>query len=348
MEDVKWWDDTESPAFSSQVITIESRFTKAKKWLTKKMTAYLEKMDAVVPRRLHRKDGFHPSSMGSHFCPRMETFRRLLPRAYDGKKFAGSTQLRFELGKAGHSHWQDIIYGKMRLLKGTWACNRCIYMVDGTMPDIPCLACGWPVHKRFGTPAPASEQSVPCQETCHWPDGFDADGRDCAQCNRGGKWTFEETDIEIPKYEIVGHFDGIIDYDGEDRVLEFKTKYPEAFPLQEPDEDHVIQCNVYMWALDHPLGVIVYLNKSTGETTDFLLEQDPSVKKLVIQRIEFVRTHVAEGTFPNGVCGGPKAPDAKTCPFSDVCFWGYDDIETLKEQLAAREELLEQEEDDGR
>lgn len=348
-DEIQWWDDVDSPAFAAQIITTQGLHGKRKSKLTAQMIEFLEERDLTVPRRLHREDGFHPSSLGSRFCARLETFKRLLPRAFDDKRFSGNLQLRFEMGKAGHGHWQTNLYGKMRILRGIWECTRCTRRVyDAYMPEHPCPKCNWPVNPATGGKAPRSSRSKRCDAVCIWPGGFDTQERDCAACERGGNWTFKETRIEIPELEIVGHYDGIIFYEGLDRVLEFKTRDPKLFPVQEPDEDHVIQCNIYMWAEEIDHGLIVYLNKGTGETVEFEIEPDPTVRQLIETRINYVRQYVAEKTLPNGVCGSPKSFDAKICPYSDCCFLGYDKLEEVVAWIKEREDYeAVREEDDA-
>lgn len=327
-EEVAWWDEPDSPAFSAQVVTTSREYTK-KRTLSTAVEEWLEDVENDLPRRLHREDGFHASELGQYFCGRLSVLKRLMPRVVDNKRFSGKMHLRFQMGRAGHEQWQRGVYGKMRILEGTWACNRCTYRTKGVMPDHPCPRCGWQVSPRFCSPAPKSSKSRPCAQVCVWPGGYDVKRRDCARCEKGGHWDFKETRIEIPEFNIVGRFDGILLWDGKRRLLEFKTRRPEDFPLYEPYEDHIIQCNVYMRGAKVDRGMIVYLNKSTGETTEFHLKPDPRVHALIEGRIRLVWKAIEDGVLPNGVCGGPKTQDARACPYVDVCFLGFDSFEGL-------------------
>lgn len=328
-----WWDDVDSPAFVAQVVTITRDFPPASKTLTEQVQSFLEEANAKTPRRLHRADGFHASELGSRWCGRYAAFKKLLPRPVDGRQFLGALMLRFEMGRAAHHHWQNNVFGKMRILKGTWACSRCTHKVKGFMPSEPCPRCKWPVNPALRTRAPKSSRSKNCADYCSWDGGYDADGRDCALCEIGGSWEFRETFVELPELGIVGKFDGVLLYRGEEVVFEFKTRRSEDFPLTEPKEDHVIQCNVYMRATGIKKGLVVYLNKNTGETVEFPLDPDPRVDQLIEQRTSSVKKAVEEGVLPNGTCSGPRSSDAKVCPYQDVCFLGHDDIEAIKSSL---------------
>ena len=331
---VDWWDEADSPAFSAQVVTTSQEYVK-KRTLSTATEEWLEEVENNLPRRLHREDGFHASELGQYFCGRFSAFKRLMPRVVDSKRFSGKIHFRFQMGRAGHTHWQKNVYGKMRILKGTWSCSRCTYRIKGLMPDHPCPKCGWQVSPKFCSPVPKSSKSRACASVCVWPGGYDERQRDCVLCEKGGHWDFKETRIEIPELGIVGRFDGILLWDDKEWLLEFKTRRPEDFPLYKPYEDHVIQCNVYMRGVGIERGMIVYLNKSTGETTEFHLKPDPKIHELIEHRIDLVNAAVAEGDLPNGICGGPKTQDARACPFVDACFLGYDNIDDLKEHMAA-------------
>lgn len=96
-----------------------------------------------------------------------------------------------------------------------------------------------------------------------------------------------------------------------------------------PEDDHVIQATIYMWATGMKEALICYLNKSTGETTEFLIPYDERIVDMVKQRITNVREAIADRMLPNGICGGPKSQEAKVCPYQDVCFLGYDHLDDV-------------------
>ena len=102
-----WWDQKDSPGFNSAVGETGELFAgmiPEEESLTKMITTYLEDLDLKIPRRLGRKDGFHPSALGD-MCLRHAVFQRVLPKAHDARRFPGSVKLRFELGHAVHGHW---------------------------------------------------------------------------------------------------------------------------------------------------------------------------------------------------------------------------------------------------
>ena len=75
-----------------------------------------------------------------------------------------------------------------------------------------------------------------------------------------------ETPIENIEYEIQGHADGIIEVGGKEGVLEIKSINSNQFyALHEPKPEHLIQLNVYMFALDIPRGCLLYECKDNQE-----------------------------------------------------------------------------------
>ncbi len=330
---MNWWDQKGDLAFENIVGDTFDMFAgviPGEESLNGMMIDYLPTVDTKVPRRVRRKDGFHASSIGT-MCIRLETMKRAIPRAHDSKTFPGELHLRFQIGHAVHEHWQRNILGKMRILKGTWVCSRCTReQKDCFMPDGPCPRCRWQVNPVTHRPAPASRASSDCATGCKWPGGFFEAGRDCAFCERGGQWNFKESFIKIEEYDIVGAYDGIVMYNGVERLLEMKTKDVWAWDkMTQPHDSHVIQANVYMWGTGLKEAVICYINKNSGLMKEYLVKFDPKVIERGIKNIEAVHRALDEGELPNGVCGSPREKRAKECAYTDLCFAGYEKISEL-------------------
>jgi len=349
MSEDNWWDQSGSPAFYSAVGETGNLFAGRipdEESLTQMIMKHLEEVDLKIPRRVKRKDGFHPSALGD-MCLREAVFQRVLPKAQDARRFPGTVKLRFAIGTAVHDHWQTQIMGKMRVLRGTWQCSRCTHKVKNTfMPHEPCTHCQWQVKPNpkdlsQRIKAERSRYSEGCAANCAWPSGdrkpFFSVGRDCAFCERGGKWLFRESSIYLKEFDIVGFYDGIVLYNGEERVIDLKTKDVYAWEnLSEPDAKAIMQIRIYMWALNVPRGVIAYINKNSGLMKEFLVEQDPEMIEQVKRNIEFVHRAIEENELPNGVCGSKRDSRAKQCAYADECFMGCDNITALKELLTAR------------
>ncbi|WP_457644190.1 hypothetical protein [Persephonella sp.] len=88
--------------------------------------------------------------------------------------------------------------------------------------------------------------------------------------------------MEIYDYElkIVGHPDGVI----KDTVVEFKTISPWALKKAEvlPYHHHIFQLTGYMYLLRKSKGLIVYIEKSSGEIYEYpvqLTDEDIKILK---------------------------------------------------------------------
>ena len=331
-----WWDQHNDqefikavgpmPLFAGQIVEEES--------LNRMIIDHLEETDRKIPRSVKRKAGFHASAFG-YWCGRFEVLRRSIQKASDGRRFPGSLLLRFNVGTAIHEHWQQEIFAKMRVLKGRYYCSRCLHKIkDAFLPDNPCPKCAWPINPATEQPAPRSRSSVACADRCKWPGGFQAEGRDCAHCERGGRWTFRETSIYIEEWDIVGFYDGLILYNAIERLLELKSKDSFAWEnLEAPHPEHVSQAQVYMWGSGIHETIICYMNKNSGTLKEFLVKFDPAAIELIKKNISRVWKALDNGELPTGTCGSPKEKRAKECAYCSECFKGIDNIEELKEAL---------------
>ena len=339
---MSWWDQKDDLQFNNLVGNTLDMFAgkiPGEESLDDMILNHLESVDDKVPRRVRRSDGFHASSFGK-MCIRYETFKRGVPREKDSKRFPGELYRRFAIGHAVHEHWQRNVLGKARILKGNWECSRCTRIQKNCfMPDEPCPRCRWQVNAATHYPAPSSRTSIDCATGCKWPGGFFQAGRDCAFCERGGYWKFRESFIKIKEYDIVGAYDGIVYYNGIERILEMKTKDVFAWGnMERPHDEHIIQANVYMWGTGIKEAVIVYINKNSGELKEFIVRFDQEIIDRGLQNIEAVHKALEEDELPNGLCGSPREKRAKECPYSDLCFNGEEKISVQKEIEKANQE----------
>jgi len=316
--------------------------------LNRMIDVHLETIEKKTPRRARRSDGFHASSVGD-MCTRYETMKRAIPIEQDQKQWSAEMLKRFQIGHFVHDGFQQRLLGKMRVLRGRWRCSRCTSVQEGFMSSEPCPVCEWQVDREEHRPTtplwdpdslqdqPPPVPTVACAIGCKWPGGFGAERRDCALCERGGKWNFRETHIKIEEHDIVGSYDGVVLYNAVERILEMKTKDVWAFEkCTEPHARHVIQTQVYMWGSGIHEAVIVYINKNSGELKEFLVEFDKSVINGIIQNIGVVHQALVDEELPNGRCGGPRDKRAKSCPFKGLCFKGTDSIKELQKLPMAK------------
>jgi len=129
----------------------------------------------------------------------------------------------------------------------------------------------------------------------------------------------ENVSLEItPDVKLKGRIDLLIaDYDGKKYLIEAKStsKTPET-----PFEEHVLQLQVYMKALNYNEGYILYWNKVTGEIKVFKVAKNEETIKNIFERVKTLHYYVSNNI--------PPAPEAiikerfwecDKCSFKDIC-----------------------------
>ncbi|WP_457628128.1 CRISPR-associated protein Cas4 [Persephonella sp.] len=97
---------------------------------------------------------------------------------------------------------------------------------------------------------------------------------------------YVEQEIYDHELKIVGHPDGVI----KDTIVEFKTISPWALKKAEvlPYPHHIFQLTGYMYLLRKEKGLIVYIEKSTGEIYEYpvqLTDEDIKILKAKVNLI---------------------------------------------------------------
>lgn len=72
--------------------------------------------------------------------------------------------------------------------------------------------------------------------------------------------------LQLPEYYISGHADGIGVWNGQKFVLEIKSINSNGFKGNLPKREHIEQVQIYMWVLELPVSVILYINKDILNT----------------------------------------------------------------------------------
>ena len=129
----------------------------------------------------------------------------------------------------------------------------------------------------------------------------------------------ESVTLEIsPTIKLKGRIDLLIaDYDGKKYLIEAKStsKTPDA-----PFEEHVLQLQVYMQALNYEEGFILYWNKVTGEIKVFKVTKNEEVIKTIFERVKKLDYFVSKNIppEPEAILKG-KFGECEKCPFLNFC-----------------------------
>jgi len=129
----------------------------------------------------------------------------------------------------------------------------------------------------------------------------------------------ENVSLEITSVvKLNGRIDLLIaDYDGKKYLIEAKStsKTPET-----PFEEHVLQLQVYMQALNYNEGYILYWNKISGEIKVFKVTKNEEILQKIYERVKTLDYYVSHNIPPE-----PEAIlkrrfwECEKCPFLDLC-----------------------------
>ena len=143
-------------------------------------------------------------------------------------------------------------------------------------------------------------------------------GYDIVEQQRAFKWD---------KYQITGHIDGKIIKDGERVPIEIKSMSRAMFNIAQLEfekekienkylKKYLCQINLYMAMDNIEYGAFIFKNRDSGEIFCTGVELDYDLTETLIQKCETINSHVAEGTFPEGINDINVCVD---CPYFHIC-----------------------------
>jgi len=218
-----------------------------------------ERVNRFISAGLHnaghpkRDPGFHASSM-YYLCVKKVIFDVLFPENIPEIPEVETLgpQRIFMVGHAVHEWMQNRWLGPAGIIYGKWECFACDTRTKGFMPK-RCPACDAPRRKLF----------------------------------------YRERKLRDRSLNLVGSCDGFTKIFKKRAVLEIKTIKPESFrSLKKPLPAHYHQVNVYMHLSKLQHAVVLYINKSTGELKEFLVERDYAIWTDVQNKIGSIRRFI--------------------------------------------------------
>jgi len=129
----------------------------------------------------------------------------------------------------------------------------------------------------------------------------------------------ENISLEVsPAIKLKGRIDLLIaDYEGKKYLIEAKStsKTPDM-----PFEEHVVQLQVYMHALNYEEGFILYWNKVTGEIKVFKVTKSEDALKTIFERVKKLDYFVTKNIppEPEAILKG-RFWECEKCRFLDLC-----------------------------
>jgi len=126
------------------------------------------------------------------------------------------------------------------------------------------------------------------------------------------KFISDKTEIHVENDIIEGYADAIIEINGQKYVFELKTV--KKLPTK-PYKSHIEQVNCYMNMLGIDKAVIVYVQRSDGKKTVFVVDRDPDLFTVTLDKARYLKKCL-EDNKP------PKIRDESfcfMCPFRKIC-----------------------------
>lgn len=141
-------------------------------------------------------------------------------------------------------------------------------------------------------------------------------------CEQAGVLERREIGIKDAKRKILGHADGIVKIDGKRYLLEIKTSNSRNFiSLTAIKEAHKRQVHAYMKSLGLTACVVIYLNKDTSQTKEFVVQFDQAYyDEFVEKRIGIYFKSVKTKTPPPREGSNPSLMPCSYCEFQQVCY----------------------------
>lgn len=172
--------------------------------------------------------------------------------------------------------------------------------------------------------------------------------------------------FEWKEHEITGTIDGKIVLNGDVIPLEIKSCSPYVFQAINGINDlkrgkypylrkYPVQLNLYMLMGNHPRGVFLFKNKSTGQLKEIFMDLDYELGEQTLKMVEQVNQHLKDGTMPEPINDDFWCND---CTYVHVCLPAHigkeveidtsnlsellDRMESLKDAKKEYEELDDQ------
>jgi hypothetical protein len=224
---------------------------------------------------------FSPSALSYARCERQDVLSRLRGVKYHSP-VDPSDLAKMDLGTAVHTFWQNHVLGPMGILWGIWVRG------DGEGRE----------------------------ET---REGFQP----------GPEWRYRELTVRYNSHAMGGHTDGLLKVGKAWVLLDIKTVGPWVFNSlpSGPPEHHVVQLQIYLnGALDADFtpdvqrGVLLYINRDSGERREVWIDRDPAVIAPILSHIENVQYDLAARVLPERVCATPREKQARECGACRICF----------------------------
>jgi len=238
---------------------------------------------------------FHPSAFG-------DCIRKMALQYYSEKdnkfKIKSPIDTKFmricDAGHAYHDRMQRDL-SIMGILKGYWRCRACGKVIGK--------------NKKTGIFLP---DKCPCLNNN-------------IKDKRRGIKLFEYEEIFLksePEFNLQGHCDGIIEYNNEQYVIDFKTINTKRFGfLKKPDPKYVVQITIYMWLSGVHKAKIFYEDKNEHRIKEITIKYDEELVEQIKKNAKKLKKILSLNKIPK-IPNRYNKEDApcKWCDYLKMCY----------------------------
>ena len=122
----------------------------------------------------------------------------------------------------------------------------------------------------------------------------------------------DQIEIHVENDIIEGYADAIVEINGQKYVFELKTV---RWLPNKPYKSHIEQVNCYMNMLGIDKAVIVYVQRSDGKKSVFVVDRDPDLFSITLDKARYLRKCLDLGKPPNL----RDETFCFMCPFRKIC-----------------------------
>jgi len=128
--------------------------------------------------------------------------------------------------------------------------------------------------------------------------------------------------IDKKKYILSGRVDNILLVKKSDEKVLVEVKSTKMLDMvKEPHTSHIMQLQLYLHATEIKKGLLLYVEKSTLESREFVVEYDDDVLQDVMSRFDLLHDHITKDEIPK-----PEAKESEKmkwmcnyCEYKDMC-----------------------------
>ena len=250
---------------------------------------------------------FHPSKLAKAFCERKLVLEYLEAPFEEDMKFTDANGHRiFHNGHGVHERLQKYLAGLGEYTKGK------------------CVLIG-----RWKCKCGATYGYRPAKSKKKLNDFWVPRPEKCTSCGRSGRHLeYKEADIEIPELRIKGKMDGVINWKGEQWIIEIKSMNPYQYAkLLAPPDYYLPQSEIYQLASGIHKMIWIFEDKATQQQREFITQHNYKNIEKIMGLVARTNACIDAKTLPGKYKDNRSC---KACEYKAICDQDLDYNDLIK------------------